>query len=377
MLASHLRGVAADGLVADEGAQPREREGHVVGGDGPADHRVEQAEQVLDVLLRRGHGVRVAHPLGVGRPDQPVGPRGQDEQDALARRHDQCRLAVDGRAGQPQVDALGPDDADGVVGLGEHRGDLRRPHPHAQGDVPRRDDVLVAAQLVAHHHPVDTLRLVRQPSDERGVRGHMGALASGRTRDGHRQPGVVHLRVVVLERTDERIRPQVRESRDGAPLGHVAMPGHRTRPADDVVGEQAGTHVQPLPHPVLQRQHERQGPHQMRCEGGEQQLALPQGLPDEGDVALLQVPEAAVDELAGLARRAARDVALVDEADGQPPRRGIERGAGARGTRAHDEEVEDLRLHGPHGRLTACRAQRTAHGLPSLTSISMRSDVSP
>ena len=64
------------------------------------------------------------------------------------------------------------------------------------------------------------------------------------------------------------------------------------------------------------RDHERQHLDQVRCVAP-QALALVQGLVHEPDLALLQVPQTAVYQLAAPRRRARRDVVPLDECDAQ------------------------------------------------------------
>ena len=111
----------------------------------------------------------------------------------------------------------------------------------------------------------------------------------------------------------ERIVAQAREAGESRSLGDVAVPGQCTRPSEDVIRKKACADVGPLPDPMVQRQHERQRLDEVRGEGGEQEVALTQGLPHKGDVALLQVAQSAVDQLARTAGRALGDVALVDQ----------------------------------------------------------------
>ena len=75
----------------------------------------------------------------------------------------------------------------------------------------------------------------------------------------------------------------------------------RDRPPDAfhrVVQHEPRADVRPLDDLPVQRVEERHRPHQVRREPGNQQVALPQRLPDQLEVALLQVAEAAVDQLA-------------------------------------------------------------------------------
>ena len=73
-----------------------------------------------------------------------------------------------------------------------------------------------------------------------------------------------------------------------------------------------------------------------------QPLALVERLVDEADVALLEVAQAAVDELGALRRRAAGEVVGLDEGRAQAPGGGVEGDAGAGDAAADDEHVERL-----------------------------------
>ena len=89
------------------------------------------------------------------------------------------------------------------------------------------------------------------------------------------------------------------------------------------------------------RDHERQQLDEVRRVAA-QPLALVERLVDEADVALLQVAQAAVDELGALRRRAAGEVVALDERRAQAPRGGVEGDAGAGDAAADDEHVERL-----------------------------------
>ena len=79
----------------------------------------------------------------------------------------------------------------------------------------------------------------------------------------------------------------------------MAMAGQAIGAGDRVVHQQSGADVGPFPTAVLQRVQERHGVDQMGRDAGEHEFALVQGLADQGEVELLEVPKAAVEELAG------------------------------------------------------------------------------
>ena len=87
------------------------------------------------------------------------------------------------------------------------------------------------------------------------------------------------------------------------------------------------------------RDEERQHLHQVRGVVAEA-LALGEGLVDEADVALLEVAQAAVDELRGLRRGAGGEVVALDERGAQAAGGGVERAADAGDAAADDQDVE-------------------------------------
>ena len=86
---------------------------------------------------------------------------------------------------------------------------------------------------------------------------------------------------------------------------------------------------------------EGQRPDEVRREP-DHELALEQRLAHEAQVEVLQVAQAAVDELARAARGAGGVVGLLDERDRVAARGRVERDAGAGDPAAHDDHVEAL-----------------------------------
>lgn len=80
--------------------------------------------------------------------------------------------------------------------------------------------------------------------------------------------------------------------------------------------------------------------HEVRRDPAQQRFAFDRGLPREGDVALREVAQPAVDELRAVAARAAREIARLDECDRQAAGNGVERDAGAGDAAADDEHVD-------------------------------------
>src|SRR4051812_8410351 len=101
----------------------------------------------------------------------------------------------------------------------------------------------------------------------------------------------------------------------------------------------------------------------MRGDGAEQMVALDGRLPCDADLSLGDVAQAAVRELARPPAGARREVAFVDEGDGQPATRGVERDAGAGDAAADDEHVNDLAAKRFEVARTLCGVQvRRRHG---------------
>src|SRR4051794_3002705 len=101
----------------------------------------------------------------------------------------------------------------------------------------------------------------------------------------------------------------------------------------------------------------------MRRDGAEQMIALDGGLPRDAELSLRDVAQAAMRELARPPACARREVALVDEGDGQSAARGVERDTGAGDAAANDKYVDDLTAKRVEVALTAGSIQvRGRHG---------------
>ena len=178
-----------------------------------------------------------------------------------------------------------------------------------------------------------------------------GARVRGGAREGHVEPGVVKLSVPVDDGALElgavllahgRERGEVGEGLGGgSKAGHGQSGGAR----DEVVGFHSGPVVGHLP-AVVARGCDREWMRQVRGVA-EQVLALVQRLENELQLAvrelehgLLQVPDAAVDELGGPRGGAAPEVFALDERRAQAPGGGVDRRARARSASSDDEHVK-------------------------------------
>jgi hypothetical protein len=314
----------------------------VLVGECRCDHRVDVVEQVLDVRGAGGGVGEVERPVRVGRPDDPVPAPRDDEQHRLLGAQDQPRVRADAVAGHDEVDPLARPDVELPALPGQP---LRLVGPHAGGvdDLPGPDVEHAARLQVVHLGADDPLALLEQPDDPRPRR-HVRAVGRGRAGDEHRVARVVHLRVVVLQCAHQRVLLQRGDDAPGPAAGEVAVvrdaPGPARQQTEGVVERDSRAGVEPLPAAALQRVDEGHRLDQVRRELLDEQPALLQRLGHEPEVEHLEVAQAAVDEFARPARRAGREVAGLDQPDGQTAGGGVERGTRADDTAADDQDVE-------------------------------------
>ncbi len=175
-------------------------------------------------------------------------------------------------------------------------------------------------------HPAGVV--LAQPGHRGAVGHHRPEVDGGGAGHGQAEPGVVGPRVVVQVRRTQALTGQRREVGHGLvdrhPLVELADPGS----AGEVVHPHRAAHGPRqllVDHPVASedRDEERQRLDEV---GGvvPQALAFEQRLVDEPDVALLEVAQAAVDQLGRLRRRARREVVAFHERGAQPARCGVE-----------------------------------------------------
>ncbi len=151
-------------------------------------------------------------------------------------------------------------------------------------------------------------------------------------------------------------------------MGHVPVAAH------GVVEQHAAAHIGAFPHPVRDREQERNRSDEVRAESAEQQGPLAQRLVDQGHVELLEVAQSAVDQFAGPAGGAGGEIAGLDERHGQPAGGRVERDPGTGHATADDDDVDHLGLHpaqrvGAGGRVQPCRID---HRVPRFRSMDAR-----
>ena len=161
-----------------------------------------------------------------------------------------------------------------------------------------------------------------------------------------REPGVVGPAVVIEVCRRDVVAPQRGHVCERLVAVDPAMPLSDAQSAGEVVHPHGGTERAsdaPVDQPIT-AQHwdqERQHPHEVRCIA-QRVLTLVEPLVDQPELALLEVADAAVDELGRLRRRAGCKVVTFDEPGAQPTARGVERTPGTGDATTDDEHVELL-----------------------------------
>ena len=300
-------------------------------------------EHVVDVAGAGGRVGLVQLPVGVGRADDPVAAPRDDEQHALLGAQDQPAVDLDAVARDDEVDALGGAHLE-LAALAHEVLEVVGPHAGRVDDLARLDVELLVGEVVEHAHAGDALALA-QEADDGGAGGDGGAVGGGRARDGERVAGVVDLGVPVLDGADQHVGLERRGDPQRLALGQMAMAVQALVAAELVVEQHPGADVGALPDPLLQRKEERHGPHQVRRDHVEQQAALAQRLVDEAELHLLEVAQAAVDQLARAARGAGGEIARLHQRDRQAAAGGVERAARPRRAAADDDDVEGFLAH--------------------------------
>ncbi len=251
--------------------------------------------------------------------------------------------------------AAGPDARHLLLAVELVGADAVRPHARGVDHVRGRHLELAAAGHVADQHARRPPVALHEAGDLAAV-GHHRAEALRLPEHGQHQAHVVGL-AVVEEVRGRGVAPRERREHPhrlgtvdgavtrGAPVGVLVAPA---APAHRVV------HVEPhaqQPVGALAPEagdEERQRPDQVRGQLHELR-ALEQRLAHEAEVEVLQVAQAAVDQLRRAARRARREVAPLDERHAVPARGGVEGHAGTGDPPADHDQVVGVALQGRQG----------------------------
>ncbi len=281
-------------------------------------------------------------------------PQGEDEEHVRLGPQDECGVGMDAVPRHDQVDPLGhahPELASAARHLLQQ---LLGPHPGRVDHFAGADLDLLPRLQVAHPHAGDPLALL-QEADNADAGGGCGAVLRSRSGHGHRKPGVVDLPVVVPDAADHAIRAQSGCKLERPALGQVPVPRNRPSATHRVVQQNPRAHIEAieaLPNRMGEWVQERDRVHQVRGEPREQQVAFPQRLPYQGEVALLQVAHPAVDELAGAAGGPGRVVTLLHQCYRQAAGRRVQSASAPGDPTAHDHDVEHFAGHAVQRRPT-------------------------
>ena len=113
------------------------------------------------------------------------------------------------------------------------------------------------------------------------------------------------------------------------------------------------------------RQHEAHRPDEVRRHA-QQHLALDQRLAHQAEPAVLEIAQAAVDQLGGGRRGAGGEIVLLDQQHAQPAAGGVARDAGAVDAAADDGEIVSRPCLPAGSRRPAWRGSRAAHKRPMI-----------
>ena len=220
---------------------------------------------------------------------------------------------------------------------------------------------LAPAQPVAHPH-AHHRRAGPQRPDHLELRPDRGAVADRGAGHGHGVACVVEDHVVELDRAADPLGAQRRYLAERAGLAQVAVGLHAggAAAAQQVVEQHAGAEGEPVEGRADQREEEGGGPGEVRAEPRHHQVALVRGLADQGEVELAQVAEAAVEDLAGAGRGAARQVAHLQQRHREAAGGRVEGHARAGDAAAHHHHVELLPGQPPQIPGPLLRTERTA-----------------
>ncbi len=329
-------------------------------------HCVGVLEHVVDVGAAGGRVGLVQLPVGVGRADDPVAAPRDHEQDRLLRSQDQPGVELDAVLRDDEVDALGRAHSE-LAALADEVLEVVGPDAGRVDHLLRADLDLAPRRDVAHAHAGDALALA-QEADDRRVGGDRGAVEGGGAGDRQRVAGVVDLRVVVLDAADQRVGLEPRRDPQRLALGQVSVSRHAGVAGHLVVEHHPGADVGPLPDAVLERVEERDRLDEVGRDPRQQQSALAERLAHEAEVELLEVAQAAVDQLAGAAGGARGEVARLDQRHRQAAGGGVERSRGADDAAADHDDLEGLVRHALQRRvaLLGIEDAGVVHGVSSL-----------
>ena len=334
----HGRGVAR--AIVEQRAHARERPHHIGRHDGALEIAARLLAEIADLAIVDAHFVDGPSVLDVG---------GADEREValVGNRKDDAPVGVLEDVGVVVVEHLGHDDMTALhqpqrLALRHMRvlgQELCGPGAGGIHQRPRVQRMRHAASVAQRRPPLARLA---SGIDARPARQHGGAAAGGVDGVEHHQAGVVDPAVGI----DEALREALLQRRADGMATQIDR--RRTRqhftPRQVIVEEEAGTDHPGRPHGRVVRHHEAQRPHDVRC-APKQQFALEQRLAHHAELVVLEVAQAAVDQLGGGRGGVRRKVVLLAQHHAQATAGQVTGDPGAVDATANDEHV-------------ACRRQR-------------------
>ena len=157
-------------------------------------------------------------------------------------------------------------------------------------------------------------------------------------------PGVQHDQAAVVDRAVRKGEAALQVTAQWSPefrcrKAHIRRSFERAPAAEPIVEEEAKPDRPGGAEPVLIGQHETQPADQMRRDP-EQPFALDQRLAHQAKLEILQITQAAVNQLAARRRRVMSQARLLDEQYAQPPTGRVAGDSGPVDAAADDEEIE-------------------------------------
>ena len=341
VVACHGRGARRSVVLqgADAGKAPDD----VAGPDRPIEAAIHHVAQVLRFDGLDGGRAGLAGPGHVGRADQrEIVEIGNHEHDAPVRvlqrigvvalvqpRHDDVAALH-----EAQRPCAGPTEP-----AREHFADPRA----CRVDDGARDDrvgMRIGIRFVADLR-VPCLAVARR-AHEAMADANVGA-ALGRVFRVQDDEAAVVGRAIRIGEAEAQVRAQGRAIRRLRKV-RAFRGGERAAAAHPVVQEEPETHGPRGPEPAAVREHEAAALDEV-WRDRKQPLALRQRLPHEAQVEVLEVAQAAVQQLAGGGGRVMREAVLLDQQHGEAAAGRVTRDAGAVDSAADDEQVVAQVVH--------------------------------
>ena len=274
---------------------------------------------------------------GVGGADEDFAVPGDDEEDAAVvgvGDHD-GGVALEEVAVEDEVDALAGLDGAGGGGF-VHEADLVGEDAGGVDDDAGLEFVGFAGLVVDGGDAIDHDAVLGDAGDADVVE-EDGAVVGGGLGEGDGEAGVVELAVEVLDAAEEFLGFDIGDAGEGGVAGEDLGGGEIEAAGEGVVDFQADAEEGAFP-PLVAGDDEGEVVDDL---GGVavEEAALAEGFQDEGDVALFEITDAAVDELGTAAGGALGEVVGFEQERAQAAGGGIDGDTEAGGSAADDDDV--------------------------------------